>query len=162
MQEKNENSKIIKIKEEVNLNRLFCGVLKNFTLPLESVSVGNYTRNKVGEAGEDMFYEYVKLILDPSVTEIIWMNKKSESGEPYDFIIKIGLTTIYLDVKATKGPYSNDVYMSNRELEFSKKIPNYYIARLYEWETDRGRLRAGNFNVKVQPFVELEHLIKIS
>lgn len=162
MQKIDEKTKVVQLKEKINIKRLLNGVLKDFTTPIESISVGEYTRNKVGEAGEDMFYEYLNLILDDSVCEIFWMNKRSESGEPYDFIVKIGLETFYIDVKATKGPHSNDVYMSNRELEFSKKIPNYYIARLYEWETDKGKLRAGNFNVKVQPFSDLQHLIKIT
>ena len=159
--QKNDD-KILQLKEEININRLLFGVLKDFTSPMESVSVMNYNRNMVGKAGEDRFYEYLKLILDPTVCEILWMNKLHESGQPYDFIIKIGLKVFYVDVKATKGNYLNDVYMSKREVKFSESIPNYYIARLYEWETDKGKLKAGNFNVRLSNFEGLVSVLKIT
>jgi hypothetical protein len=149
-------------KYEVNKKRFLNGVVKEFTSPQESTSVYACNRAEVGRAGEQRYSEYLSVILDSDICIIDWVNKDGESGKPYDFKVIIGEEEFYVDVKATKGRYNNDVFLSKREKEFSSSINNYYVARLYEWETDKGKLRAGNFNVKLTSLDKLSNLIRIN
>jgi hypothetical protein len=149
---------------EIMKNRLLNGVCKSLLDSNKTYSsVCQNTINEIGSIGESLYNSYLIDILDTDMEDISidWVNEDAESGKPYDFKISIGNETFYIDVKSTKGKSENDIHMSKREYKFALNEPNYYIARLYEWETDRGKLRAGNFNVKVLNLYSVLHLLKI-
>lgn len=147
----------------LNLTRLFNGITK-IRDPLDYNTVANATRNEVGYEGERSFNSYLLSVLDKDLCKVTWVNEIKESGKPYDFIVTLGnLHEYYIDVKSTKGSYDSSIYMTPRELDFSKGLGDkYYIARLYEGESDKGKFRAGAFNVKIVTVKDILSLLKIN
>lgn len=151
------------LRTQINQKRLLNGITKTKE-PLEYNSVLDCTRNEVGYEGEKSYNDYLNVILDKDFCDISWLNENQESGNPYDFIVRIGdSVSYYIDVKATKGRFDGPIFMSKRELEFAlENKESYFIARLFERETDKGKYRAGSFNVELVNINEVLNLIKIN
>jgi hypothetical protein len=148
-------------RENINKERFFEGVDKSQNPLLPFPEVSYKTVNEIGVSGESLYNHYLKSILDTGLTDIDWVNRFEESGKPYDFKISIGSDLYYVDVKCTKGKFGNVIYMSKREYLFALDTPNYYIARLYEMESDKGKLKAGDFNVSLNNLNSVLHIINI-
>lgn len=151
------------LRIELNKTRLQNGIGKNKE-PLEYKSVLDCTRNEVGYEGEKSYNDYLNVILDTSFCGITWLNEEGEKGLPYDFLISIGNNPpYYVDVKATKGRFDSPIFMSRRELNFAmENKESYYVARLFERETDKGKYRAGSFNVEFVNINAIMNLVKIN
>jgi hypothetical protein len=65
-------------------------------------------------------------------TKVIWENKDTESGKPYDFqIIENGIEK-FIDVKGTPSEIKDVIYLSPNEWVFMfDKGENYSIYRVY-------------------------------
>ena len=90
---------------------------------------------ETGDIGEKLVYDDLKNI--KNLGNIIWMNKKGESFEPYDFKIIKGNKIIYIDAKSTIFEKGDDPFpiISENEQEFIinlKNNENYYIARVFD------------------------------
>ena len=88
---------------------------------------------ETGDIGEKIVYDELKN--NKSSGKINWMNKKEESYLPYDFKIKKGNKTIYIDAKSTVYEKGEDPMpiITPSEQEFIDNLkPNerYYIARV--------------------------------
>ena len=88
---------------------------------------------ETGDIGEKIVYDELKY--NKSSGKINWMNKKEESYLPYDFKIKKGNKTIYIDAKSTVYEKGEDPMpiITPSEQEFIDNLkPNerYYIARV--------------------------------
>ncbi len=109
----------------------------------------NLDIEQIGRLGEESYFQYLKDILDLDFCEVEWINEKEETGKSFDFLVKIGRATFYVDVKTTRGRQNAKMYLSRPELNFAKKRkPNYFVARLSYWD-DLKRFKANNFNVKM-------------
>ena len=73
---------------------------------------------ETGEIGEEIVYKDIKEIKHKGKIE--WTNKDGESFKPYDFVIKKGNKTIYIDAKSTVCEKGNDPLpiISENEQEF--------------------------------------------
>ena len=90
---------------------------------------------ETGDIGEKIVYDELKN--NKSSGKINWMNKKEESYLPYDFNIKKGNKTIYIDAKSTvyeKGEDPMPVITPNEQEFIDNLKPNekYYIARVFD------------------------------
>ena len=90
---------------------------------------------ETGDIGEKIVYDELKY--NKSSGKINWMNKKEESYLPYDFKIKKGNKTIYIDAKSTVYEKGEDPMpiITPSEQEFIDNLkPNerYYIARVFD------------------------------
>lgn len=91
-----------------------------------------------------------------------WVNEDNETGLPYDFIVKLDDTIFHIDVKATRGRINNSIYISKQELSFSQKPNiNYKIARLFSSDSDRGKVKAKEFNVVLTTIDDIKDLLII-
>lgn len=93
-------------------------------------------REDVGRWSEEFVYEYL-INNENNFTEIIWLNKDSESGMPYDFkVIENGIEK-FIDVKGTPSGIKDIIYLSPNEwvLMFDKG-ENYSIYRVYNAGND--------------------------
>lgn len=135
---------------EENYDKFTKGVSLKELPNKELEGLGNsLTIDEIGRLGEQSYYEYLIEILDLDFCEVTWMNEKIESNKSFDFLVKIGKATFYVDVKTTRGNQDNKLYLSKSEIRFAKfRKPNYFVARLSMWD-ELNRYRAGHFNVKM-------------
>lgn len=121
----------------------------------------NLTIEDIGRLGEESYFNYLNEILDKDFCEVTWMNQEEESNKSFDFLVKIGRATFYVDVKTTRGRVKTKLYISSPEVRFAKsRKPNYFVARLSYWDEMR-RFRAGDFNVTMLNLDEALTLSKI-
>lgn len=98
---------------------------------------------ETGDIGEKIVYDELKN--NKSSGKINWMNKKEESYLPYDFKIKKGNKTIYIDAKSTvyeKGEDPMPVITPNEQVFIDKLKPNerYYIARVFDARSENPKI----------------------
>ena len=89
---------------------------------------------QTGDIGEKIVYDDLKN--NKKSEKITWTNKKGESFEPFDFKIKKGKKTIYIDAKSTiyeKGDDPLPIITENEQNFINNLKPNekYYIARVF-------------------------------
>lgn len=162
-----DENKLDDFRNYINLKRLTEGVSKDLFKSENPTKSGRedltgLSIQDVGRLGEESFLNYLDSVLDKDYCTITWVNQFDEKGLPYDFLIKLGDLEYKVDVKTTRGNHSNDIFFSKKEYSFAlKNESQYFVARLFENSTDKGKLRAGVFNVKVQTLSEILHLIKI-
>lgn len=94
---------------------------------------------EIGKQGEFLIECYFsKLKESGKIANYEWMNKKNESGLPYDFRFetKAG-ETVYLDVKTTNYKFSQKMIFSSQEIKFATTTDcKYYIYRVYTNENE--------------------------
>ncbi len=113
-----------------------------------SVSAADLARARqnadiVGQAGEGLINALLtQKVADGELTEADWSSARNAVC-PYDFYIKTGTgSSIKLDVKSTKGPFTNDVHISLAEMIEAAESPERYdIYRVYDLLEEGGRLR---------------------
>lgn len=88
-------------------------------------------REDVGRWCEEFVFEYLMKHKEHS-TKVIWENKDTESGKPYDFKIIENGAEKFIDVKGTPSENKDVIYLSPNEwvLMFDKG-ENYSIYRVY-------------------------------
>lgn len=156
-----DDKKSYEDKYSINYRKLTKGIPQSKKPNPEIGSIpNNLTYSEVGKLGEESYYKYLKEILDKDFCSIEWINEKEESKKPFDFTVKLGKATFYIDVKTTRGRKNNKIYLSPQELRFAKaRKPNYLVARLSHWD-DLRRFKAGHFNVTVMNLKEAMKLTK--
>lgn len=122
----------------------------------------NLPLDVLGRHGEIAYQNYLHEILDKSRCKIKWMNQGYESKKPYDFELTLGDHVYFIDVKATRGKFESEFYLSEREIEFAKKNrSNYFVARLSQFD-NLGRYKADSFNVTLLTLSQALELIKLN
>ena len=98
---------------------------------------------ETGDIGEKIVYDDLKNSI--SKGEIKWANKKGESFKPYDFKIKKGNKTIYIDAKSTifeKGQEPSPIITANEQefIDNLGKNEKYVIARVYNARSENPKI----------------------
>lgn len=107
----------------------------------------------VGKRGEELVNGYLEQQKKLHFVESFeWMNKSRESGLPYDFILN---KDQYVDVKATRFDFSQNIVFSNQEVGFAsqqKSDLTYSVYRIFD-------LIDTNANLKIctqcMPYMEI-------
>lgn len=97
-----------------------------------------------GKKGEELIANYLdKEKSAGRINNYDWVNKNSESGLPYDFIIN---NSLYVDVKSTSYNFEQRIIFSNQEIDFlmSKKASEYSVFRVYDIKKEEKKLRICN------------------
>lgn len=96
---------------------------------------------EIGTAGEEWVVQYEQnklneLRLINLANKVRWVSKDVGDGLGYDVISYDAdtLEEIYIEVKTTAGNCNNEFFISRNELNASKKIKNYYLYRLFNYE----------------------------
>jgi len=102
------------------------------TVMVKTKNKGDIEKNRwIGRRGECFFFDYIKKrcmrkrmskmgftgIFKERQIQVRWLNKKKESGSPFDFIIDYRGEKCYLEVKATTASHKerNDIFFSSNE-----------------------------------------------
>ena len=103
----------------------------------------------VGKKGEELINEY--LIREQAAKRIEsfeWKNKNSESGLPFDFLIKSNTNQkLFVDVKSTRFDFAQNIVFSNQEVGFVNEINNdaqYFVYRVFGMSETNAELRICN------------------
>lgn len=66
-------------------------------------------------------------------TQVLWCNEIGESGQPYDFKLVFGSSSVvYVEVKATVKADRSFIHLSANELDFAlREKDRYHIFRVY-------------------------------
>ena len=88
---------------------------------------------KIGREGEEIVNQHLeRLSYEKKIKSFNWVNKKSESGLPFDFKIILNNTNIiYSDAKSTSYRFEQKMIFSSQELRFIYHNPNYMIHRVF-------------------------------
>ena len=99
---------------------------------------GQASREAVGRWGEWFIYNYLlkastKLPNGEKIVKVRWMNKKQESGGPYDItVLTEDKKTCFVEVKATSSLTKELIPISWKELKFAEENKDcYFLYRLY-------------------------------
>lgn len=89
---------------------------------------------EIGRGGENLiaqYLDYQKSI--GAIADYCWMNRKDESGLPYDFSIKtLSNKDEYLEVKTTDYRFEQKMIFSHHEIAFAaEQRENYFVYRVY-------------------------------
>lgn len=100
---------------------------------------------EIGRKGEEMIDDYLqKEVFEHRVSSYDWVNKSSEQGQPFDFLINYssGLKQ-WVDVKTTEHRFDQLVIISRNEINFitDKTDPEYAIYRVYSKEETSAKLK---------------------
>lgn len=83
----------------------------------------------IGKRGEELVNEYLeRLKALQEVESFEWTNKNRESGLPYDFILN---QKQYIDVKATRFDFSQNIVFSNQEICFANQQKSDFSYSVY-------------------------------
>lgn len=99
-------------------------------------------KNKdLGEKGEKFIVEYEKERLvklnKPELAKKVKHVSLSNDYAGYDILsYEEDGSERFIEVKSTKGPISSDFYISPGELKYSKENKNYYLYRVYEFNSE--------------------------
>lgn len=94
------------------------------------------TREDVGRWCEEFVFQYL-INQKEKFTEVIWLNKDGESGQPYDFRIVENGKSKFIDVKGTPSGTKDIVYLSPNEWVFMfDRGKDYSIYRVYNAGSD--------------------------
>jgi hypothetical protein len=97
----------------------------------------------IGQFGEEVVKNYLKEAADDfqkgcTVLDTIWCNELGESGNPYDFIVKLEddkshkIHSIYIEVKTTMSDEKEVFEVSGAEIRFAYDHgQNYHLYRLF-------------------------------
>lgn len=162
LEEASDSSEDYLTKFEYNYDRFMKGVPDSVMKNSEKNTIHNtYSNIELGRLGEEEFNTYIRTILDMEFCEVTWMNEEEESNKPFDFMIKIGRATFYIDVKTTRGKWKTKLNITKSEMKFARsRKPNYFVARLSHWDTKK-KFRAGDFNVTILDFDQAVTLSKL-
>lgn len=97
-----------------------------------------------GKKGEELIASYLdKEKSAGRINNYNWVNKNSESGLPYDFVIN---KSLFVDVKSTSYNFEQRIVFSNQEIDFlmSKKDSEYSVFRVYDINKEEQKLRICN------------------
>lgn len=99
----------------------------------------NWTRiRETGRKGEELINNELEMLkIHGEIEEFTWMNKHSESGEPFDFKILVQNEYIFIDVKASVNSFNDQkFYISRNELAFisNKEDAEYKVVSVSDIE----------------------------
>ena len=109
---------------------------------IEQLPTKNYKRKDIetaaikfketGKFGEELINHYLeKEVFDGHIKNYDWVNRSSESGLPYDFVID---NSLFVDVKSTQYDFDQLVYFSNQEVDFITSLDDskYSVFRVFD------------------------------
>lgn len=99
-----------------------------------------------GKLGEEMVAVYLeRQQVERHISNYRWMNVNGESGYPYDFVINEGLSTEnFIDVKATRFNFDQQVIFSSQEVNFVDQTHDdlkYSVFRVYNIQEAETKLK---------------------
>ena len=115
----------------------------NPIIPLIEISNADdkESRIKIGRWGEEFVYEVLRrkgeLPNGDKIKKIVWVNKTSETGMPYDIEIETdaavdSVRVIYVEVKSTAASNKDLVEFSWQELKYAERMAaDYHLYRVY-------------------------------
>jgi len=111
------------------------GVVKKTYRPIDIEKANNMFK-ATGHMGEEMIAVYLdKKKAAGEISSFRWMNINGESGAPFDFIINENLSgENFIDVKATRFDFDQQVIFSSQEVEFVDRTHDdlkYSVFRVY-------------------------------
>ena len=84
---------------------------------------------KIGKKGEELVNDYLERLKSLNEIETFeWLNKRRESGLPYDFILN---QEHYIDVKSTRFDFSQNIVFSNQEVGFINQLESNFTYSVY-------------------------------
>ena len=99
--------------------------------------------SKVGHRGEKFVVRHekerlIKLGRQDLADKVEWTSKMQGDGLGYDILSYNAETEepMFIEVKTTNGPCNSTFYISRNELERSRVSENYYLYRLYDYDSD--------------------------
>lgn len=99
--------------------------------------------SKVGHRGEKFVVRHekerlIKLGRQDLADKVEWASKMQGDGLGYDILSYNAETEepMFIEVKTTNGPCNSTFYISRNELERSRVSENYYLYRLYDYDSD--------------------------
>ncbi|XP_029953318.1 protein NO VEIN isoform X2 [Salarias fasciatus] len=90
----------------------------------------------IGEWGEQLVNSFLTHWMDSAdprrPSQVCWCNQSGESGQPYDFRLSFGETTVFVEVKSTVKRERAFIQLSANELDLAlKEKERYHLFRVY-------------------------------
>lgn len=99
-----------------------------------------------GRTGEELINEYLEMQKSKNkISDFEWVNKNSESGKPFDFVINPAAAgeEKYIDVKTTQFKFEQPLMFSDGEIDFINTIDEtrYSVYRVFSLREDTHKFR---------------------
>ena len=99
-----------------------------------------------GRTGEELINEYLEMQKSKNkISDFEWVNKSSESGKPFDFVINPAAAgeEKYIDVKTTQFKFEQPLMFSDGEIDFINTIDEtrYSVYRVFSLREDTHKFR---------------------
>ena len=99
-----------------------------------------------GRTGEELINEYLEMQKSKNkISDFEWVNKNSESGKPFDFVINpaAAVEEKYIDVKTTQFKFEQPLMFSDGEIDFINTIDEtrYSVYRVFSLREDTHKFR---------------------
>ena len=133
----------IKSAETISLEQPKSTGKKKFKARNSDYSERQEQKSKVGHRGEKYVVRYevdrlVKAGRQDLADKVEWVSKTQGDGLGYDVLSYDSETgkSVFIEVKTTNGSCNSAFYITRNELERSRVSDNYYLYRLYDYDSE--------------------------